>query len=121
MIFIFILIGMVVFIFLLYKATILYTEKIVSVVVGRKHQDAETILDTGYAPPEWAKRGILRWADDTFAKRLAMRKLNAIIKYYRHTSLVPDEDTRELLIGRLNTVKESWRHMAWKEIYPYRS
>ncbi len=121
MIFPLIIIGMVVFLFLLYKLTILYTEKIVSVVVDRKHQDAETILSSSYAPPEWGKRGIVRWVNESLAKRLALRKLDGIIKYFKHTPLVEDEDARELLISRLKSVKESWQQMAWKEIYPYTS
>lgn len=121
MIFIFIIIGMVVFLFLLYNATILYTEKVVSFVVDRKHQDAESILGSGYAPPEWGKRGIMRWANGPVAKLLAMRRLNAIIKYFKHTLLVKDEDSRKLLIGRLESVKESWQPLVWREIYLYKS
>ena len=121
MIFPLVIIGMVIFLVLLYRGAILYTEKLVSVVVDRKHRDAEFILSSENAPPDWRKRGLARWASGPLAKRIALRRLNAIIRYFRHTPLVKDEESRELLIERLEGVNQSWQARDWKEIYPYMS
>ena len=108
-----------VFVVLFYGFVVVYSQKVISFLVESKHRDAEMILHAGIAPPDWGKKGIARFGHSGLSKTIAMRKMRKIIRYFRHTPIVEDEGSRELLVNRLQEIRESWKNMEWKEIYPY--
>ena len=101
------------------KLIILYSEKILSTMVEKKHRDAEAILTTGIVPPNWAKRSIYYFVGEGISKSITLRRLNRVIKYFQRTPLIESDDAREILVGRLRGIETSWRKMNWKEMYPY--
>jgi len=110
------ILGMVAFILLLYKFIIYYSEKSIQLLVERKHRDAEAIINTGNAPPDWGNRGLTRLGMDSISKVLAMRRLSRIISYIQHSPFVEDEDSRKILMDKLNEIRERWESMQWYEI-----
>jgi len=119
MYFLILLVGIVAFIFLLYKFILSYSQKAVSRLVETKHRAAEEILKTGIAPHKWGKKGLTRLLNLGLPKLIAVWKLERIISYFQYTPLVEDEDTRELLLSRLRKIRDDWKSKEWKEIYPY--
>ena len=117
--FLLLILGLAAFLTIFLKLIILYSEKILSALVERKHRDAEAILSTGIVPPQWAKKGINYFVGDRISKSIVIRRLDKVIKYFQHSPLVESDDAREILVGRLRSIQESWRKMNWKEMYPY--
>jgi hypothetical protein len=106
-------------IFLFYWLVIKYAETVVTLLVERKHWDAEMILNSGIAPPAWGKQGIARIGHHGLSKVVAMRKIGRIIKYFEHTPIVEDDESRDMVVKRLQSIKTQWKNMGWKDIYPY--
>lgn len=119
MFFLYFVVVTIVFVVLFYGFVVVYSQKVISFLVERKHRDAEMILNSGIAPPDWGKKGLARFGHSGLSKMIAMRKIRQIIHYFRHTPIVEDEESRELLVSRLQKIRESWKKMGWKEIYPY--
>ncbi len=119
MYFLLFILGFAAFITIFSKLVILYSEKVITTLVEQKHRDAEVILSTGIVPPKWAKRGINSFVGEGISKSIVMRRLDKVIKYFQHSPLVESDDAREILVGRLRGIQESWQKMNWKEMYPY--
>ena len=86
----------------------------------KKLQNANFIAQTGMVPPEWAKRVNHKQSrtKGRLAKLRVRRKLSRTIAYFRHTSLVQDEQTRQELLRQLRSAQQNWRNKQWPEIAP---
>lgn len=114
------IITFVVFIVMLYKLIVIYSEKVITVLIEQKHKDVEAILSTGIVPTRWAKRGINSVMVEHRRKSNAIRRLGQLIKYLKHSPLVESDDARQMLLERLHGIQEDWHGMEWKEMYPYK-
>lgn len=112
--------GFMLSIFLMVKFILAYTAKITEVAVGSKHEDAEQIIFDGLIPERWAAGGLAKVVARSPAgrKRKALKKMNTLIRYFAHTPLVTDDESREMLIKRLEYVREDWQAKAPAELFP---
>lgn len=108
--------GVIVVIFLLYRFMIFISETMIRLLVDRKHQDAEAIMYSGYAPPEWAKKGFARLGIDRLSKVIALRKLTKVIKHIQNSPVVENEEGRTIAVDKLRAVRKKWKSMPWCEI-----
>jgi hypothetical protein len=86
-------------------------------LVGRKHHLLETIVRTGEVPEEWRASGPRRRhslqpqelaAWQARNKETYLARLDQLIRYAETTSLVDDEDTRDVLLDRLDEIRADW-------------
>ena len=91
---------------LVLRAAVQYGGKVVGHSVFRRHRDAEYILKTGRIPPAWQKEEALDGTD--IQQTQAVRQLDQLVRYFQTSPCVADEDTRQILIERLDTVRRSW-------------
>ena len=106
------------FLILLFKFVIAYTNKTVSVLVESKHRDAEFILNTRHAPPEWKKKIVVHLGS-AVAKGYAIRRVRIIADYFKHTPLIDSEEARTAAVSDLKAIRIEWRDTKWSEIFPY--
>lgn len=75
-----------------------------SILMGRiagrhlatRHQEAESIIETGRIPDHWPDAdGVLSRLDD-------------LIDYFRTSAMVADEPTREMILNELDRVRRQW-------------
>jgi hypothetical protein len=86
-------------------------------VVGSKHHLLDDILNTGEVPGEWRQRPS-RWRRQRQTEQLAayqarnkniyLARLDDLIAYAETTPLVDDEDTRDVLLDRLDEIRAAW-------------
>jgi non-ribosomal peptide synthetase component F len=85
-------------------------------MVGSKHHLLDEILRTGEVPAAWRTRP-LRWrpdqpellaADWARNQKLYLARLDDLIAYAETTPLVDDEDTRDVLLDRLDEIRAAW-------------
>jgi len=119
MYFLLLILGLATFILVFSKLAILYSEKVIIAMVEKKHRDAEAILATCIVPLKWGKGGVHSFVGEEISKFIVIRQLEKLIKYFQHSPLVEGDDAREMLVGRLQGVRDSWYKMNWKDIYPY--
>jgi hypothetical protein len=85
-------------------------------IVGNKHRILEEIVNSGQIPRQWNNDWISRLLSSRGGSprqqvrvhRRALRKLDALLHYVRTTSLLADEETREVLVERLTEVRAEW-------------
>jgi hypothetical protein len=85
-------------------------------VIGRKHRWIEEIMQTGAVPADWA-------GGDGPLARLGMsltgrprvaglarhvRRLDELIVYVENSPLMGDEETRDVVLDRLDEVRDAW-------------
>ncbi|WP_054026285.1 hypothetical protein [Bacillus sp. FJAT-28004] len=87
------LIAMIAFIL----GTVWMIRTLVNYTVGRKHRILEHITETSNLPEEWLNEG-------RNSARIK-KKLNKLMEYVRKTRLVDSEETRALLLSKLEIVK----------------
>lgn len=114
------LLVFIAFILLLYWFLISYSSAVLSRLVKTKHQDTEIITQSGLAPPTWKSKPVIRLGGPRLAKRYAMWRIDRLIHYFEHTTLVDSESTRETAVADLEAVRDDWRSKTWEEIFPYR-
>jgi len=107
---------------LIMLASIWQINKVAQLTIGKMHREIEYIINTGKVPDDWTKRfnrkiGLLegeRGNENKLlelkrrAKKCYLQKLDKLIDYAEKTTLVDGQDTRELLLERLNTVRREW-------------
>ena len=114
------LIGAGVFLFVMGLLVVKYAQFILSRLVERKHMAAEIIMQSGTVPPTWAG-GLSRFEPLAgYAKMRALNRLRSIIRYFRVTPMVDDEETRTQILTRLEATLERWRTLRWSEILEQR-
>lgn len=87
------LIAMFVFI----VGTIWMIRTSVNYTIGRKHRILEHITETSNLPEEWLNGGR--------SSVSSKKKLNKLTEYVRKTRLVDSEETRALLLSKLENVR----------------
>jgi len=109
------------------------------IIMGRRaakflsetHGAIEYIHTTGAVPPKWVEPfrktlQQLRRDDPQYqttrernartARKSCLKKLAKLHKYVYNSSLVQDEETREILLKKLTAVRETWTKQDWNEI-----
>jgi hypothetical protein len=93
------------------------TRRVSERMINRKHRLLEEILNTGEVPAEWMRRATrpvgklsnVRGAvagDD--AKATCLQQLDDLIAYVERSPFMADDETREVLLERLDHVYEAW-------------
>ncbi len=101
---------------LIFLGAIWLTNTLADQVVGNKHHILETIVNDGEIPPAWNNDLISRLLNrfgsaqqrQARLQKRTLRKLDELLHYVHITSLVADEETREVLVERLTTVRADW-------------
>jgi len=114
-------VGGAIFVAILFKFIVSYSEQIFSLLFESKHRDSETIAATGCAPPEWKRNAVIRLFGGRVGKRIADRRIRSIIRYFETTRLVDGENARADIVKQLQTTREIWKRKTWDEICPYES
>jgi len=93
------------------------TKRVSERMISRKHRLLEEILNTGEVPAEWMKRANspiakLRGAREAVAgdqaKAACLQKLDDLALYVERSPFMADDETREVLLERLDHVYEAW-------------
>lgn len=92
------------------------TNALAAQVVGQKHRILEAIMDDGEIPQQWNNDLISRFLRRIGSKqqrqarlhKRALHKLDELLHYVHTTSLVADEETRDVLVERLMEVRADW-------------
>lgn len=79
--------------------------------IGSKHRAAQVIIETGKVPPQWVAAG-----GGDAARRAALARLDALIEHFKTSPLVEDEETRQILLGKLGDARQAWQARPWHEI-----
>lgn len=111
---------------LLTKGTVVLMSRLGGQRVSRVLSDAEYIVGCGAVPPAWRVklekrfRGLRPdaepWArarHQARARRACLRELGRIRAFARTTSIVADEEAREILLSELIRVEAEWRDRDW--------
>jgi hypothetical protein len=86
-------------------------------MVGHKHHLLETIIKTGEVPDEWRmsqprRRLFLQSQESTAwlarSKDTYLARLDEFIRYAETSPLVEDDDTRDVLLDRLDEIRADW-------------
>lgn len=114
---------------LLTRATVALTSRLGGQRVSRVLADTEYIVERHAMPPTWqAKlrkrfRGLRPDAEprarsrlQARARRSCLRELGRIRAFARTTSIVADEEAREILLSELIRVEAEWRDWNWNEM-----
>ena len=115
---------------LLLRGAVILMGRIAGKYIGEKHKEAETIINTGKPPPAWIhplekkiakskenSRGpgkILKLEKKT--KNTCLDKLDRLVKYFKTSPLVKDEETRKILLDKLLKVRQRWKERDGEEI-----
>ena len=98
--------------------------------INKIHRSSEFIINTGKLPPWWIEcfqKGFEKAAriEDggqklekykEAAKRKCLKQLVKLIKHFKRTSLVEDEEAREMVLNGLTRAYEEWKKHPWDEI-----
>lgn len=114
------MLGLAVFVFAFGLGAVKYAQFLADRMVGRKHREAEALTGSEMLPPRWM-RGIYGIeAIAPYAKFRAMRRMEALIKYFRTTPLIEDDAARDQVTRELRDLKERWKELSWNEIREHR-
>jgi hypothetical protein len=108
---------------LLMLAAVWLMNKATAKLVGDKHRTLESIVESGEAPYRWrasyereiarlkgSEENAVKIADlQERARQDHLKRLDKLIKYARTSPLIDGEDTRSLLLDRLNAVRADWQ------------
>jgi len=101
-----------------------YTRRIAEVALTEKFRAAETITEGG-VPGEWiatikrriARKGMMRFlTGEVSGQQLALAKLDKLCYFYEHSPFFQNEDSRRLLLRRLQETREQWAGATWEEL-----
>lgn len=85
-------------------------------VVGNKHRILEAIVNQGEIPEQWRNDWVSRLLNSfggeeqrqARLRKRVLRKLDELLRYVHTTSLLADEETRDVLVERLTEVRAEW-------------
>lgn len=111
---------------LLMLATVWLMNKASARLVGDKHRALESIVESGEPPYHWRtpyEREIARLKGNgenaakvaelqERARQDYLKRLDKLIEYARTSALIDGEDTRNLLLDRLSSVRADWQKGA---------
>ena len=115
---------------LLTKATVRLMGRYGGESIRRLHTNAEFIVHHHKVPPLWRERLERRLRglrDETMdparrevarerARKLAIRWLDELIRHFGRTSLVVDEEARDILTSELRAARAEWADSDWPGI-----
>ena len=120
--------------FLLVRVLIKFVEKAGGETIPGYHDAADYISNAGLAPPQWSIKYVeridriqekqtdeeKREVEITRVKkrstRVFRRRLKQLIKFYRVSSTVIDEVTRDRVVRKLREAYKKWKTQSWDEI-----
>lgn len=96
-----------------------YSNMLVKVFVDDRHEDADTILQTGMMPTRWlVTQGRVPRLKRPVSRRTALRRLRKIIAYFEQTRLVGTDEERAVKVSRLRAVYAAWENSSQAELIP---
>jgi hypothetical protein len=113
------------------RFTVIIMGRRVGKYLSETHGTLEYIHTTGVVPPQWLKafqkkHQQLQQSDSQYqssvernarsARKICLKKLAKLQKYVYRSSLVQDEETREILLKKLSDVRETWMKQDWNEL-----
>jgi uncharacterized membrane protein YcjF (UPF0283 family) len=115
---------------LLTRSMVALMGRLAGETIQQLHAGAEYIVEHHSVPPAWQAKlgkrlrglGIPETASGraaahrSRAKRACLRQLVKLIKHFQRTSLVVDEEARDILVSELVRVNEEWRSRGWEEM-----
>lgn len=112
---------------LLLRGAVIFMGRITGKYVGEKHREAETIINTGNPPKSWTYGVEKKIGKDSRnsdrveklqrkVKNTCLQKLERLIKYFKTSPLVKDEETRKTLLDELVKVRHRWKKRDWQKI-----
>ena len=98
--------------------------------IDKLHRGTEFIINTKKVPPWWIdcfkKRfekagkagdgGLKLEKYKKLAKRKCLKQLFQLIKHFKRTSLVEDEEAREMVLEGLSKAYKEWKDLSWDDI-----
>jgi len=98
--------------------------------VSRVLADAEYVVACHAVPPAWQERlrkslrGLrsdcadprLKARHQARARRWCLRELERLLSFAKKTSIVADEEARQVFVSELSRVHEEWRGRSWDEM-----
>jgi len=108
---------------LLLRSAVILMGRISGKYIGEKHKETEAIINTGKPPKNWTyqvEKKIAKLKENSTrssrilklekkAKNTCLDKLNRLIKYFKTSPLVKDEETRKILLDELLKVRQRWK------------
>lgn len=82
-------------------------------IIVKDHKAAEEILESKKPPQKWRNK---LFQDNEKNKKYCLKKLRKLINNFKETKLVENEQTRELLINKLEDIYHKWEEINWREI-----
>lgn len=115
---------------LLLRGAVILMGRFAGKYIGEKHKEAETIINTGKPPKNWTsslekkiaklKEGSRRQDRilklEKKAKNTCLEKLSRLIKYFKTSPLVKDEETRKILLDKLLKARQRWKEKGGEEV-----
>ncbi len=99
-----------------------------SVIQGQvegRFRAAEAITNDHRVPTTWLQQSRIKPGAgpkaEARAKALCLKKLDALIGYFRGCPFVDSEESRELLLEELGAVRETWQRCTWAGILAWDS
>ncbi|MEM7126172.1 MAG: hypothetical protein AAF702_07585 [Chloroflexota bacterium] len=83
------------------------TNVLVERSVGRKHRLLEEMMNTGKLPVAWSSHLDLKGQSAKTQRKIA-GQLDELIRYAQTTPLVADEESRQVLLERLDGIRADW-------------
>lgn len=101
---------------LIFLGAIWLTNALSGQVVGNKHRILEEVVNRGEIPVQWSNDWVSRLLNkfggeqqrQARVRKRVLRKLDELLRYVHTTSLLADEETREVLVERLTEVRAEW-------------
>ena len=96
-----------------------YSFLMFQLLVERKHRDAEYLIETGLIPFEWKRKKIIRYGGNYLRKKYVLRRIKKLIMYFKRSSLVDSEESRTILLNKLQAILSEWSNINSTNDYPW--
>jgi len=115
---------------LLLRGAVILMGRVAGKYIGEKHKEAEAIINTGKPPKNWThglEKKIAKSKESSGtssrilkiqkkAQNTCLDKLDHLIKHFKGSPLVKDEETRKILLDKLLKVRQRWKEKDGEEI-----
>ena len=96
-----------------------YSFLMFQLLVERKHRDAEYLIETGLIPFEWKRKKIIRYGGNYLRKKYVLRRLKKLIMYFKRSPLVDSEESRTILLNKLQAILSECSNINSTNDYPW--
>lgn len=107
---------MMIILFILIKY---YSFLMFQLLVERKHRDAEYLIETGLIPFELKRKKIIRYGGNYLRKKYVLRRIKKLIMYFKRSPLVDSEESRTILLNKLQAILSEWSNINSTNDYPW--